>query len=106
MKKMTLFLAFLMVIAQGYGFAYPTVVDNVIESKSKSELHPLQDAAKLTGIVNDGVNKAMKMEPIATAIKPIETVRKETVKGAYKVTNTLWDVLTFRWMKSKDKPKA
>ena len=106
MKKMALILALLMVVAQGYGFAYPATVDNVLDSKSKFELHPVQDAAKLTGIVNDGINKTIKTEPVATAMKPIETVRKGTLKGAYKITNTLWDVLTFRWMRSKDKPKA
>jgi len=106
MRKMALILALLMVIAQGYGFAYPAAVDNVLDSKSKSELRPVQDTAKLTGIVNDGINKAIETEPVSTAMKPIETVRKETVKGAYKITNTLWDVLTFRWMRSKDKPEA
>ena len=106
MRKIAVFIVLFMAIGQVYGFCYPATVDNVLDTKSKSELHPVQDAAKMAGAVNSGVNKAIEKQPMSTIMKPIETVRKGTLKGAYKVTNTLWDFLTFRWMRSKDKPKA
>ncbi|MBI1977504.1 MAG: hypothetical protein HYS55_01995 [Candidatus Omnitrophica bacterium] len=106
MKKIALILALLMVFGQAYGFAYPTAVDNTLDAKSKSELHPVSDAAKIASAANDGVNKIMESEPVSTVMKPIRATKKETLKGAYKITNTLWDVLTFRWLRSEDKPEA
>ncbi len=103
MKKMALLLALFMGIGQVAVLGYPEAVDNVLESKSKSELHPVADVAKITSVVNDGVNKAMETKPMTTVMKPVETVKKETLKGTYTITNKLWDVLTFRSLRSKDK---
>ncbi len=103
MKKTALFLTLFMVIGQVYGLSYTATVDNVLDAKSKSDLHPVQDAAKIAGVANSGVNKAMEKQPMSTVMKPIETVRKEILKDSYKVTNTLWDFLTFRSFREKKK---
>ena len=103
MRKTALFLTLFMVIGQVYGFCYTTTVDNALETKSKSDLHPVQDTAKIASVVNSGVNKVIETQPMSSVMKPIETVRKETLKGAYKVTNTLWDALTFRSFREKKK---
>ena len=103
MRKIAMFIVLFMAIGQVYGYCYPATVDSMLDTKSKSELHPVQDAAKMAGIVNSGVNKTMEKQPMSTVMKPIETVRKGTLKGAYKVTNTLWDVLTFRSFREKKK---
>ena len=103
MRKLALFLALFMVIGQAYGFCYTATVDNVLETKSKSDLHPVQDVAKVAGVVNSGVNKAMEKQPMSTVMKPIETVRKGTLKATYKITNKLWDILTFRSFREKKK---
>lgn len=101
MRKTALFLALLLVVGQGYGLCYPATVDSVIEDQSKSELHPIADTAKVAGAVNDGINKVIDTEPISTVITPVEKVRKETLKGGYKITNALWDFLTLRWIHGK-----
>ena len=103
MRKTALFLALFMVIGQIYGLAYTATVDNALETKSKSDLHPVQDTAKMVNVVNSGVNKVIEKQPMSTVMKPIETVRKETLKAAYTTTNTLWDFLTFRSLREKKK---
>lgn len=98
MKKMALFLALLMVVLQACALAYPTTVDNVLDSKSKSDLKPVADTAKVAGEVNKGLNKAFEHEPLAT----IDKARIETYNGAKKATNMLWDVVTFKWLRDKE----
>ena len=103
MKKLALLVALFMVVGGIHGFSYTATVDNVLESKSKSELHPVQDAARLAGVVNSGINKAIDTKPIATVMTPVEKGRKGILKGTYKITNTLWDFLTFRHFREKKK---
>lgn len=103
MRKAALFLALLMVVGQVYGYCYTATVDNVLDEQSKSELHPVQDTAKMASMVNDGVNKAMDTQPLSTMMMPVETVRKESIKGVHTITNTIWDALTFRSMREKKK---
>ena len=103
MRKTALFLALFMVIGQAYGLSYTATVDNALETKSKSDLHPVQDAAKMASVVNSGVNKIIEKQPMSTVMKPIETVRKETLKGTKTITNHLWDILTFRSFREKKK---
>ena len=101
MRKIALFLALFMIIGQVYGLSYTATVDNVLDAKSKSELHPVQDTAKIASVVNSGVNKVIEKQPMSSVMKPIETVRKGTLKATYKTTNKLWDILTFRSFRSK-----
>ncbi len=105
MKKTAMFLALLMVIGSAGLLAYPTAVDNVIENKSKSDIGPVADTAKLVGVVNTGVNKVMASEPTTTVLKPVRIVRDETLKGSKKVINTLWDVLTLKMLRDKPAEK-
>ncbi len=97
MKKTALFLALLMIVGQAYGLAYPAAMDNVLENKSKSDIGPIADTAKVASKINHGLNKAFEKEPLAT----IDKVRIETYNGAKKVTNMLWDVLTFKKLRDK-----
>ena len=97
MKKTALFLALLMVVSQACVMAYPATVDNVLDEKSKSDLGPVSDTAKIAGKVNHGLNKVFEKEPLAT----IDKARIETYNGAKKVTNILWDVVTFKWLRDK-----
>ena len=101
MKKVALLLALLMIVGQVYGWCYTATVDKVLDEKSKSDLHPVQDVAKIAGVVNSGVNKTFETQPMSTIMTPVETVRKETLKGAHTITNTLWDVLTLRSFREK-----
>ena len=103
MKKIAMMLLLFLIVGQAYGLCYTATVDNVLSEKSKSELHPVQDAAKIASVANNGVNKTMEVKPIAKLMEPIRTVRKETVKGAYSVTNMLWDTLTLRSFREKKK---
>ena len=103
MRKAALFLALLMIVGQAYGWCYTATVDNLLNEKSKSDLHPVQDTAKTVNIVNKGINKALETQPMSTLMTPVETVRKETLKGANTITNTLWDALTLRSFREKKK---
>ncbi len=97
MKKTALFLALLMIVGQAYGLAYPTTVNNVLENKSKSDIGPVADTAKVASKINDGLNKVFEKEPLAT----IDKARIETYNGVKKATNMLWDVLTFKKLRDK-----
>ena len=101
MRKAALFLALLMVVGQVYGYCYTATVDNVLDEKSKSDLHPVQDTAKMVSLVNNGVNKAIETQPMSTVMTPVETVRKESMKGVKTIANTIWDALTLRSMREK-----
>ena len=101
MRKIALLLVLFMVVAPVLGLCYPAAVDNVLDSKSKSDLHPVQDTARMASAINGGVNKVMDTEPMPTIMKPVHTVKDETLKGAYKVTNTLWDLITLRSFREK-----
>lgn len=102
MKKTALLLALLMIVGPVAGFCYPATVDNILEDKSKSDLRPVADTAKMAGALNDGINQAFEMEPLHT----IDKVRIETYNGAKKVTNMLWDALTFKSFRDKKSDKA
>lgn len=97
MKKTAMLLALLMVVGQAYVFAYPATVNKVLDEKSQSDIHPVQDAAKIAGALNSGVNKAFEIEPLST----VDKVRIETYKAAKTVTNELWDLLTLRSFREK-----
>ena len=104
MKKAALFLALLMIVSQAYGWCYTATVDNLLDEKSKSDLHPVQDTAKMAGAINEGVNKALlETQPMSTLMTPVETVRKESLKGVNTITNTIWDALTLRSFREKKK---
>ena len=102
MKRMAILVVLMMILSQISGFAYPTTVDNMLDGKSKSDIRPVQDTAKIAGALNDGVNKAFKVEPLST----IDKVRVETYKGAKKVINVMWDSMTLKSLREKSEKKA
>ena len=100
MRKLALVLALLMVVGTIPAFAtVSATLDGVIDSKSKSDIRPVEDTAKLAGEVNKGVNKVM--EPLDPVMKPVYEVRHETVKASKKVVNTVWDMLTLKHFREK-----
>ena len=100
MKKMALFLALLMVVSVGSAFCtVSTTLDGVIESKSKSDIRPVEDSAKMLGMVNKGVNKVV--EPLDPALRPVYEVRDHSIKASKTVVNTIWDALTLKSFRDK-----
>ena len=100
MKKMALFLVLLMVMTVGSAYCtVSTTLDGVIDSKSKSDIRPVEDTAKLAGMVNKGVNEAMK--PLDPALKPVYEVRDHSIKASKTVLNTIWDALTLKSFRDK-----
>ena len=100
MKKIALLVALLMVISVGPAFCtVSATLDGVIDSKSKSDIRPVEDVAKMTGMVNKGMNEAMK--PLDPMLKPVYDVRREAVKASKTVVNTIWDVLTLKSLRKK-----
>jgi hypothetical protein len=100
MKKIALLLAILMVasVAPVYS-ALSTTLDGVIDDKSKSDIRPVEDAAKLAGEINKGINKVI--EPLDPALKPVYEVRDHTIKASKTVLNTIWDALTLKSFREK-----
>jgi hypothetical protein len=100
MKKMALFLALLMVMSVGSVHAtVSTTLDGVIDSKSKSDIRPVEDAARMADMVNKGVNEVMK--PLDPALKPVYEVRDHSMKASKTVLNTIWDALTLKSLREK-----
>ena len=100
MKKVALFVALLMVMSVGSAFCtVSTTLDGVIESKSKSDIRPVEDSAKMLGMVNKGVNEVVK--PLDPALKPVYVVRDESIKASKTVVNTIWDALTLKSFREK-----
>ena len=101
LRKVAMLVMLLMVVGMAYGWCYTATVDNVLDAKSKSDIRPVEDVAKLAGMVNKGVNTTLESKYMSPIMKPIDTVRLETLKGAKTVTNTLWDALTFKSFREK-----
>ena len=100
MKKVALMLALLMVVGSGSAFCtLSTTLDNTLDNKSKSDLRPVEDSAKMLGMVNKGLNEAVK--PLDPALKPVYEVRDQTMKASKTVLNTIWDTLTLKSMRDK-----
>jgi hypothetical protein len=100
MKKMALFLALLMVMSVGSAYCtFSATVDGVVESKSKSDIRPVEDAAKLVGEVDKGLDMVTK--PLDPALKPVYEVRDHSIKASKTVLNTVWDALTLKFMRDK-----
>ena len=104
MKKVAFILVFLMLAGAGPAFCtFSTTVDGVVDSKSKSDLRPVEDSAKLIGEVDKGLD--MVTEPMDPVLHPVYVVRDHTIKGSKKVVNTVWDVLTLKSMRDKKEEK-
>ena len=99
MRKMALILALLMVVASVPAFCLSSTLDGVIENKSKSDIRPVEDAAKLAGVINKGVNEVTK--PLDPMLKPVHEVKDASVKASKSVVNTIWDALTLKSFRKK-----
>ncbi len=98
MKKVTLLLvALLMVTSVGSAWCLSAMVDRTLENKSKSTLHPIQDTAKLAGVLNRGIDKSYNVvtKPMNPILNPIREVRDTSVKASKTIINRVWDMLTF-----------
>ncbi|HLD56548.1 MAG TPA: hypothetical protein VJA00_02905 [Candidatus Omnitrophota bacterium] len=100
MRKMALILALLMVVSIGSAYcSVSTTLDGVIESKSKSDIRPVEDTAKLAGEINKGLNEITK--PLDPVLKPVYEVRDHSIKASKTVLNTVWDALTLKSFRDK-----
>ncbi len=97
MKKVTLFVALLMVISMGPAWCLSATVDRVLDNQSKSDIRPIQDTARLASMVNKGVDKSYNMatEPIKPVLDPIRKVRDTSVHASKTIVNRIWDGLTY-----------
>ena len=107
MKKIAILLAVLMLVGSVPGWCLSEMVDKVIENKSKSDIRPVQDTAKVLGVVNKGIDKSMDKTPVLSkrekVLDPIRKVERETIHGAKAVVNGAWDVITSPVDRMKDK---
>ncbi|OGW87322.1 MAG: hypothetical protein A3C35_08645 [Omnitrophica bacterium RIFCSPHIGHO2_02_FULL_46_11] len=98
MKKIALFLAVLMVFGSMPAWCLSEIVDKVIENKSKSDIRPIQDTARILGLVNEGIDKSLDKTPILNkrevVLVPVRKVARETIHGTKAVVNGTWDVVT------------
>ena len=97
MKKVALLVALLMVISATPGWCLVAAVDRALDNQSKSDLRPVEDTAKLAGMVNKGVDKSYNMvtEPIKPVLDPVRKVRDTSIHATKDVLNKIWDVMTF-----------
>lgn len=100
MRKLALFVALMMVASAAPAYCtFSTTVDGTVESKSKSDIRPVADAAKLVGEIDKGLDKVT--EPLDPALKPVYEVRDHSIKASKTVLNTVWDALTFKSFREK-----
>ena|SRR3989338_10804441 len=97
MKKVALLVALLMVVSVAPGWSLVAAVDRALEGKSKSDLRPVEDTARLGMMAKKGVDKSYDMatEPIKPVLDPIRKVRDTSVQATKDILNKTWDVLTF-----------
>lgn len=114
MKKIALFLAILMVVGSMPAWCLSETLTKVIDDKTKSDIRPVQDTAKILGTVDRGVDKAMDKTPILNkremVLDPARKVSREAVRGIKSIVNGVWDILTspfdrLRGEKEKEVPK-
>lgn len=106
MKKIALLLAVLMIIAAAPAWCLIGTVDTYVDDHTKnSGYRPVQDAGELYGAVNHGIGTGMDKVPVlkerSRIMGPLDTMAKETVKGAKFILNGTWDILTFKSMREK-----
>ena len=97
MKKITLLVALFMVASAGSAWCLSATVDRALDHQSKSDLRPVQDTAKLGGMLNKGVDKSYTMvtKPMKPILDPIRQVRDTTIHASKTLVNRVWDALTF-----------
>lgn len=103
MKKIAVILAVLMAIGAVPGWCLSQTVDTFLDNRSKSDLRPVEDSAKILQGVNKGVDKSLDMVPgmdqRGKVLDPVSKARKETVGLAKTIVNKTWDTLTFKSMR-------
>ena len=97
MKKIALLIALLMVVGIGTAWCISATVDKMIDEKSKSDIRPVEDSAKLLGMVNKGADESYKAmtKPLNPVLDPVRKVRDGAIDASKKVVNTTWDALTY-----------
>jgi len=103
MKKIAVLLAVLMAMGAVPGWCLSQTVDNFLDNRSKSDLRPVEDSAKILSSVNKGIDKSLDAVPGLKerdkVLDPVRKVRKETVGAAKTIVNKTWDILTFKSMR-------
>lgn len=106
MRKISMLLVALMVMGAAPGWCLlPTVDGYVMDTTSKSSYRPVEDVGVVYKSVNDGIDTTLdkvsgdKARPIL--IDPIDKVLKTTIDGTKFVVNGVWDILTFKSMRTK-----
>ena len=103
MKKIAVVLAVLMAIGAVPGWCLSETVDHFLDNRSKSDLRPVEDTAKIASTVSKGVDKSLDAVPVLKerdkVLDPVRKVRHETVSAAKTIVNRTWDILTFKSMR-------
>lgn len=103
MKKVAILLAVLMAMGAVPGWCVSQTADTFLDNRSKSDLRPVEDSAKILQGVSKAVDKSMDAVPVLKerekVMDPVRKTRKETVKIAKSIVNTTWDIVTFKWMR-------
>lgn len=97
MGKVALIVALALVVSVGPAWSISQTVDGVIEDQKKSDIHAVQDTAKILGVVNEGVDKSYKTvtKPLNPVLDPIRQVRDISIKATKEIANGTWDALTY-----------
>ena len=97
MKKIALLVALLMIASAAPGWCLSATVDRALDNQSKSDLRPVQDTARIAGMVNKGVDKSYNMatKPMKPILDPIRQVRDTSIHASKTIVNRIWDALTF-----------
>ncbi|MDP3919435.1 MAG: hypothetical protein Q8R76_01330 [Candidatus Omnitrophota bacterium] len=103
MKKIAIFLAILLVAGSAPGWSLSATVDNVIDGRMKSDIHPIADAGLVLNEANKGIDTTYHAvtDPLAPVLDPIRKIRDETVRYAKTAVNTAWDLVTLRNYRNK-----
>ena len=103
MKKVAIILAVLMAIGAVPGWCLSQTVDTFLDNRSKSDLRPVEDSAKVLSTVNKGIDKTLDAVPVMKerekVLDPVRKARHETVGIAKTIVNKTWDILTFKSMR-------
>ena len=106
MKKIAILLAVLMVMGAAPGWCVLSTVDNyVVDHTKTSSFRPIEDAGLLYETVDKGIDTSLDKVPVVKLrpmlFDPIDKVVKVSIDGTRTIINGVWDILTFKSMRTK-----
>ena len=103
MRKIAIFLVVLLIAGAAPVWSLSATVDNVIDGRMKSDIHPIADAGLILHEVNKGIDTTYHAvtDPLAPVLDPMRKIRDETVRYAKMAVNTVWDLVTLRNYRGK-----